>query len=117
MEEKTTLVDLTTGEIRTKKKKVPKEKTPAENILKDAKTHYNKLKKLNDDLPKCVNDLHTHAVQNSSELVAALERHIAQLEHHLVCAETMSNTPLSDVDVEHMRTEMDTEKFWVTNLN
>ncbi|CAK9024606.1 UBA domain-containing protein [Durusdinium trenchii] len=51
------------------------------------------------------------------EKVAALERHIAQLEHHLVCAETMSNTPLSDVDVEHMRTEMDTEKFWVTNLN
>lgn len=43
MEEKTTLVDLTTGEIRTKKKKVPKEKTPAENILKDAKTHYNKI--------------------------------------------------------------------------
>ena len=36
------LMDLKTGEIKSKRKKQPKEKTPEENALKEVKTYFNK---------------------------------------------------------------------------
>ncbi|CAL1143695.1 unnamed protein product [Cladocopium goreaui] len=111
--EATPLMDLKTGEIKTKKpKKVPKEKTPEEACLHEAKAMHKKLKKLVKDLPAVIGDMAQHRVQHSTELVSALKGHVDDLDNRVRDAERFAGTNIEAVEIEEFNQWVDLQKDW-----
>lgn len=112
--ESTPLMDLKTGEIKTKKpKKAPKEKTPEEVCLQEAKTLHKKLKKLMKDLPTVLDDMKEHRVQHSTELVSALKGHEENLGERTGEAEIHAATNTEAVEIEKFNQFIDQQKDWL----
>ncbi|CAK9029492.1 unnamed protein product [Durusdinium trenchii] len=106
------LVDLKTGRIAGKKAK--KQKTPEQLALGEVRTLGNKFKRLINDIPSCINEITSHDVRNSEELVRVLRGHEPDLEsRHVVVLEKLE-TPVSAIDADTFMAFVEDQKPFLT---